>query len=123
MIGVLFIESSLSFLLLGLKMDGVTIVPYMLVDLFPAFVGIYTLLRFRRWLGYVWDVSMRIRPLEFDFYEPSFLGKLIKNISSSKVAPEDEEEESDEESEEDEGEGEEDENMANDKEDDGEEKV
>jgi hypothetical protein len=104
MIGILFMESSLSFLLVGLRMDGVEIIPYILIDVFPAFVGIYTLLRFRRWLGYVWDVSMRIRPLEFDFYEPSFLGKVIKkmNIFSPKVSPE-EEEESDEEEEEEEG--------------------
>jgi hypothetical protein len=114
MVGILFMESSLTFLMVGLKLDGVKLVPYMIVDLFPAFVGIYTLLRFRRWLGYVWDVSMRIRPLEFDFYEPSFLGKMIKkmNLFSKKVAPEEEsddesEEEEDEEEEEQEGEEEE----------------
>lgn len=125
MIGILFIESSLTFLMLGLKMDGITIIPYMLIDLFPAFVGIYTLLRFRRWLGYVWDVSMRIRPMEFDFYEPSFLGKMIKKtgIFSRKVVPEEEssDEESEDEEEQEEENGEDD--TAIDEEKEGEEKV
>jgi hypothetical protein len=107
MIGILFIESSLTFLMAALKLDGIFLVPYMLVDLFPAFVGIYTLLRFRRWLGYVWDVSMCIRPLEFDFYEPSSVGKLIKKLGifSKKVSPDDEESEDESEDEEDDEEG------------------
>eukprot|EP00603_Paraphysomonas_imperforata_P000158 CAMPEP_0114433898 /NCGR_PEP_ID=MMETSP0103-20121206/11950_1 /TAXON_ID=37642 ORGANISM="Paraphysomonas imperforata, Strain PA2" /NCGR_SAMPLE_ID=MMETSP0103 /ASSEMBLY_ACC=CAM_ASM_000201 /LENGTH=814 /DNA_ID=CAMNT_0001603703 /DNA_START=52 /DNA_END=2496 /DNA_ORIENTATION=- len=107
MVGILFFETSLTFLFLALKLDGVFLIPYMLVDLFPGFVAIYTLLRFRRWLGYVWDVSMRIRPLEFDFYEPSYLGQLLKKsgLFSKKVSPTEEDESDEDESEEEEDEG------------------
>ena len=124
MIGILFIESSLTFILLALKLDGVKFNPYVLVDLFPAFVGIYTLLRFRRWLGHVWDVSMRIRPLEYAYYEPSFLGVLFKKLGifSAKVAPENEDE-SYEDDDEEESEDDEDDNNADEEKADDEENV
>lgn len=100
MIGVLFLESSLTFVMIALRLDGYDFVPYMVIDLFPAFMGVFTLLKFRRWLGFVWDVSMNIRPLEFAYYEPSFIGRLKKKYLRSRVVPEEDSDSSSEEEEE-----------------------
>jgi hypothetical protein len=72
---VLFAQLSLCFLLISIRLDGhgKSFIPWVMVDTFPALTSVYTLLRYRRWLGYIWDVSLIIRPVEYSDYEVSTL--------------------------------------------------
>lgn len=72
---VLFVQTSICFLLVAIRLDGggKSFVPWVMVDGFPGVTAVYTLLRYRRWLGYIWDVSLKIRPLEYDNYEVTYI--------------------------------------------------
>ena len=81
---VLFIQTSICFILVAIRLDGggKSFVPWVMVDGFPAMTAVYTLLRYRRWMGYVWDVSLKIRPLEYDNYEVTYIRQAYDYIKS-----------------------------------------
>jgi hypothetical protein len=91
---VLFAQTSICFLLVAIRLDGrgKSFVPWVMVDGFPALTAVYTLLRYRRWLGYVWDVCLKIRPLEYDNYEASYVRQGYDYVSGLLRKQEDEEE-------------------------------
>lgn len=71
---VLFGQLSICFLLVAIRIDGHgrSFIPWVMIDALPALTSVYTLLRYRRWLGYIWDVSLYIRPVEYADYEVSY---------------------------------------------------
>lgn len=81
---VLFAQTSLCVLLVAIRLDGrgKSFVPWVVIDGFPALTAVYTLLRFRRWLGYVWDACLKIRPLEYDNYETSYVRQVYNYLKS-----------------------------------------
>jgi hypothetical protein len=80
---ILFLQSSIGLFLLAMRLDGVALFPYITIDLAPFLTSVYTLIMYRRWLGYVWDVSLIIRPLQFAMYDESTLWKAFQYIKSN----------------------------------------
>jgi hypothetical protein len=83
MTSVIFVQLGLSIFLISYRLTsanasdgsrGTSFVgPWVMIDTFPALTSVYTLIRYRRWLTYVWDVSLIIRPTEYSEYEVSSL--------------------------------------------------
>lgn len=77
---VLFLQTSACLFMLALRLDGMVLWRYISIDLAPAFTSLYTLLRYRRWLGYVWDVSLKIRPALYADYEISHVARAYLHV-------------------------------------------
>jgi hypothetical protein len=95
---IFFIQISISLLLISIRLDGHghSFIPWVMIDTFPALTSIYTLIRYRRWLSYIWDVSLFIRPVEYAEYEVSSFRRwydLLKEIFISFRGEEEEKEE------------------------------
>ncbi len=77
---VLFAQVSVTLFLLALRLDGVVLWPYVAIDLGLAFTAVITMIKYRMWLGYVWDVSLIIRPTQYDFYEKTFIAQELHDL-------------------------------------------
>ena len=68
---VLAVQVGAFLLLAALRLDETPIDPYIATTLAPVVTSTYTLFKYRKLLGFVWDVSLIIRPLKYDQYEMS----------------------------------------------------
>lgn len=87
---VLAVQVGAFLLLAALRLDETPIDPYIATTLAPVVTSTYTLFKYRKLLGFVWDVSLIIRPLKYDQYEMSspaqlwhYIHELFKSDSDS----------------------------------------
>jgi hypothetical protein len=60
--GILYIQTSAGMIMLSMFMDGIALTDSFFLTMIPVYTSCLTLLIYRRYLPYVWDVCLTVRP-------------------------------------------------------------